>query len=382
MRRKKLLILFDYFYPGYKAGGPVQSLTNLAVALNKSYDVFVITNNCDMGSKHAYKDIITNQWNGVNLAGDGNTIQIFYTEKSYNRKKYLNVIDKTNADVIYFNNIYSYFFFRLPLLALQKKPQRHRTIICPRGMLQQGALSVKPFKKKIYLAYLRYAGLLDNMHWHATDKQEANDIRKHFPKNKGINIAANIPKPPLAEILYPAKKQEYFRLVYLSLIAEKKNLLLLLKVIQASGKNIVLDIYGPVTDKSYWKQCQFLIHKMPGKAVYKGEVEPAQVQQVLSQYHALILLTKGENFGHALYESLSVGRPVITSYFTPWNELQQKKAGLNVDINDLEDCFEKLNNLANTNQKEYNSYCEGAHHLALQYYQSLDTEVEYVKLFG
>lgn len=147
-------------------------------------------------------------------------------------------------------------------------------------------------------------------------------------------------------------------------------------------KNIVLDIYGPVTDKKYWEQCELLIQQMPDKVQYKGEVQPAAVQNILSQYHALILLTKGENFGHALYESLSAGRPAITSYFTPWNDLQQKRAGVNVDIDNMKDCLEKLHHFADMKQDEYNIYCKGAHELALQYYRNLDTEVKYRELFG
>ena len=80
------------------------------------------------------------------------------------------------------------------------------------------------------------------------------------------------------------------------------------------------------------------------------------MQEVIAQYHALILFTKGENFGHAIYESLSVGRPVITSYFTPWNDLQEKNAGVNVDISDTQDCVRKILNLCNFNQEDYNNY--------------------------
>lgn len=379
--RKKVLIIYDYFYPGYRAGGPVQSLTNLAVELNSDYEIYVITSNHDLLSPEKYEGVITNRWNKTKLPGNIST-QVFYADKTYPKKSYLKIISQIEPAVIYFNNIFSYYFFRLPLLALKGRPGDYKILICPRGMLQQGALAVKPLKKKIYLAYLRYSGSLTNAFWHATNKEEASDIKKYFPKNKGINIASNIPHAPLKEIFCPAKEQGAVHLAFLSLITEKKNLLLLLQVLLALNKNIVLHIYGPVTDKKYWSQCKSVMQQMPEMVQYKGEVYPDNVQHLLSLYHALILFTKGENFGHALYESLSAGRPVITSHFTPWNELQQKKAGLNVNINDLKDCFEKLNKFTELGQEEYDAYCKGAHQLAKQYYQNLDAQVEYKKLFG
>lgn len=376
-----LLIIYDYFYPGYKAGGPVQSLVNLAIALHSRFEVFVITSDRDLTESKTYPTIIINQWNKVKLQEENKYVFVFYSDSTIDKKSYQKVINDINPLYIYFNNIYSYHFFLLPLFAL-KVTENPTIVICPRGMLQQGALAVKPFKKKVYLAFLNFTGFLNKAFWHATNEEEKNDITKHFPRNKGAVVAPNIPRPPLDHISYPLKRKGSLNLVFLSLIAKKKNLLLLLEIIKSSEKDITLDIYGPITNQKYWQQCETLIQQMQDKVQYKGEVQPAQVQQVLSQYHALILLTKGENFGHALYESLSVGRPIITSYFTPWNELQVKKAGINVDINNRNDCLEKLNSFVSLSQEEYNEYCTGSHYLALQYYKNLDMELKYKKLFG
>ena len=207
-------------------------------------------------------------------------------------------------------------------------------------MSKKGALTRKWFKKKIYLLYLQLTGLLTNTFWHATSEDEAIDIKKHFPNNKGIIEAPNIPKVPLESITTPLKERGKLRLVYLSLVNEHKNVLLLLQLIQSAKRDIVLEIYGPIIDMEYWEQCKSLIQQMPGKVQGRGTTSRCTANII--SIPRLILLTKGENFGHAIYESLSVGRPVITSYFTPWNDLQQKSAGANVDINDLNDCIEKL----------------------------------------
>lgn len=380
--KKTLLFFYDYFYPGYKAGGPIQSLTNLVIALEANYTISVITSAYDLHSTNAYPGITINSWNTISIPGSKNTINVFYADKSVGSVNFQQLFKEANPSVVYFNNIYSSLFFRIPLKALSGAHFNSKVVICPRGMLQKGALAVKPLKKKIYLTYLRYTGVLNNAVWHATNREEADDIKRYFPKNRGIVIASNIPKVPYARITVPDKKPGQLKLVYLSLIAEKKNLFLLLEVMQEAGEGISLDIYGPVTDEKYWQRCEALIKQMPGKVQYKGDVKPPEVQQLISQYHALILLTKGENFGHALYESLSVGRPVITSHFTPWNNLDQKKAGLNADITRTDNCLSAINKLTTLSQPEYNTWCHGAHQEAQLYYASLDTAIKYNQLFS
>ena len=248
-----------------------------------------------------------------------------------------------------------------------------KVVVCPRGMLQSGALSVKSSKKRLYIKALQISGLLNGVAWHATNDEEADDIAKFFSVNKGINIAFNIPKTPLNNITFPIKKTGELRIIYLSLITQKKNLLLLLKVIMRMPDTVQLHIYGPVKDYHYWEQCKILIDGMPQKVKYYGDIEPIKVQDTIAGYHSLCLLTKGENFGHALYESLSVGRPIITSFFTPWNELKSLQAGVNVDIQDFDDCINKLSEVVRLNQEEYNILCTGARNMSTRYFEKLNS---------
>jgi glycosyltransferase involved in cell wall biosynthesis len=249
-------------------------------------------------------------------------------------------------------------------------------------MLNDGALAGKPFKKKIYLAYLRMSGLLNKAYWHATSPEEADNIIYHFPRNNGVLQALNIPKVPFSNISFIPKTAGQLKLVSLSLISEHKNILLLVQLLATFNQNVHLDIYGPVTDELYWKKCEALIKQFPLKVCYKGDIKPADVQQVLLQYHLLILLTKGENFGHSIYESMSVGRPVITSHFTPWSNLNAKMGGVNVDINNRNDCLQALGHFYNMEQQEFDAYCLGAHQVAREYFTSMNTDLEYKRLFA
>ena len=382
-KKRKLLIFYDWFYPGFKAGGPIQSLTNLAIALSSEFEIWVITSAFDLNSDAPLNDIAINKWNTVFLPGSKVPVEVFYAlKKTLNKKKVYTLIKEISPSVIYLNGIFSYSFFLLPLFTIKKIHKSIRVVICPRGMLKKGALSGKSFKKKVYITYLKLSRLLNTVYWHATTHEELNDINKHFPDSKGVMAAPNIPKRPSIEVASINKSSGQLRLVYLSLINEHKNLLLLLQVIKEVKAEIALDIYGPVVDEVYWRSCELLIKQMPEKVKYKGHVQPNEVQLVLSQYHTLILLTKGENFGHSIYESMSVGRPVITSTFTPWQNLYEKRAGANANIKDLNDCVMKINLFAQMDQEEYQVYCAGAYDVAVEYYTNLNSIERYSKLFS
>ncbi len=62
--------------------------------------------------------------------------------------------------------------------------------------------------------------------------------------------------------------------------------------------------------------------------------------------------------------------------------MKEKKAGVNVDIEQMDDCKSKLYTVANLQQEEYNSVCAGAHEIATNYYENLDAVTKYKELFN
>lgn len=375
----KVLIVYDYFFPAYKAGGPVQSLTNLIIAIQSKYEVSVLTGGYDLNESDILSGIILNKWSLINLQPNLNPIKVWYGGKGKpGAKQILQCIEDVNASVVYLNGVFSYRFVMLPLFKIKK--QGIKMVICPRGMLQNGALAGKPFKKKLYLTIVKLLGITNNVTWHATNEEEKMDIRKIFGNAAKVIVAANIPKRPVNKITPTIKEKGKLRLVYLSLISEKKNLFQLIKLVSKSI-GITLDIYGPVKDIPYWETCKPLIKSNEDRIKYLGDVLPEFVQKTFMNYDASILLTKGENFGHALYESLSAGRPIITSFFTPWKDLETKIAGWNLDINDDRDCISKLESIRAMDEESFNFFCSGAHKLAKEYYENTNAAENYLKLF-
>ncbi len=148
--------------------------------------------------------------------------------------------------------------------------------------------------------------------------------------------------------------------------------------------NIEYHIYGPVKDEEYWEKCKEKMKSLPEniKAIYQKEIEPQRVKEVLSKGHVFILPSQSENFGHAIYEALSAGRPVVTSKNTPWNHLQESSAGINVSIDDPEDMVNSIRFFVEMNQAEMEKWSRGAFNYAEQAIDVEEIKKAYKKMFG
>ncbi len=385
MQKKVVVVLYEYFFPGYKAGGPIQSLVNMILALQDVYEFKVITTAFDLNETVVYSNISINQWNTIGLHSQTEPIQVWYSSTpKIELNKMHQLLTDANPDYIFVNGLFTSFFSQ-PLRLLKKgKLTNVQVIVSPRGMLQKGALQVKPIRKKLYLQLFKTAGLFKHINWHATNESEVEDIHTLLGNNAVVHIAANVPKLPLPSIELPNKTKGSLRLIYLSIITPKKNLLLLLQQLSKLEINISLNIYGPIKEPAYWEQCLSVINQLQANIIvrYMGDVQPHLVQSTIAQYDALISLTAGENFGHALYESLSCGRPIITSYFTPWNELEKQTAGWNVDINNNENIQLLLQQIAMMDAADFTVYCKGAWEIAKDYYHQSNFYKNYCTLFS
>ena len=92
--------------------------------------------------------------------------------------------------------------------------------------------------------------------------------------------------------------------------------------------------------------------------------------------------SKSENFGHALYEALSAGRPVITSHTTPWNGLEKAGAGKNIDPEQPGELAAAIRFFAAMDETELETWSRGARTYAEA---ALDRErvlEDYRRMFG
>jgi glycosyltransferase involved in cell wall biosynthesis len=368
------LIFCQHFTPAFKGGGPIQSLQNLIELLHEDFKIYVFCSAKDLGDRRPMEGVIINRW--IDFSPN---VKVLYANSSiYSLVK--SSLKDLAADVVYINGIFSFPFNLIPLFLSVSR--RFQIVLAPHGMLQKGALSVKPFKKRIFICVFKLLGFYKNVRWHATNCQESDDIIKAFRDDLSIYITAAVPKLVASAPSLRRKTVGNLRLIFLSIISEKKNLHLALSALSRLSTPIEFHIYGPIKDEGYWRECKKLMNSSRHQIQYNGVVHPKNVLHLLSTYHLFILPTKGENFCHAIYESLSVGTPVLVSPHTPWGNLQDYNAGITVNTFKPEDWAVAICDFADLEQGEYAVYSKSAHKLATDYFQKNDFADQYKKLFS
>jgi glycosyltransferase involved in cell wall biosynthesis len=319
----KLLICYSYFLPAYKAGGPIQSIANLIRNLHADFDIYVLTANTEFGGQ--VLEIEPNEW----VDFDQNKAKVMYlsteNQSFFSIKK---ILQQLQPDKLFVNGLYSLPFTWIPALLFPNK-----TIVHVRGMLHPGALNQKSFKKRVFLTSLKTWGITKKITFCVSDEKEAQHTKAIFGATTKVQIAQNFPASFEAlPVLH--KEVEEIKMLSIALISPMKNHALVLEALQQLKSKVVWDIYGPIKDQKYWEQCKQLILNLPSNCEvnYKGELNPTQVYSTLQNYHVFILPSESENFGHALYEAMIAGKPIITSNNTPWNNLETHNAGYNVAL--------------------------------------------------
>jgi glycosyltransferase involved in cell wall biosynthesis len=106
-----------------------------------------------------------------------------------------------------------------------------------------------------------------------------------------------------------------------------------------------------------------------------------QIKSQLQLAHFFTLLSEVESFGHAIFEALAVGCPILISDQTPWKNLQEKKAGWDLPISNLQKITATLQMMVDMNDQEWQSYRMGSINLAENYVKRLNVDKEYSILF-
>lgn len=365
----KLFITYEYFLPAYKAGGPVQSLANL-IANYSHADIYIYCRDTDLDG--TVLDVKTNEWVQFNK----NT-KVFYASAKSETSVY-DLLTEVEPDVIFINGVFSPAFNLKPLLW---SGDAHK-VVSARGMLHPGALNQKSLKKKLYLAAYKLLGLHKKCNFHVTTQEEKQYVLDTFGNSVKVYVASNFPNV-IAKQPITTKDGGKLKLITIALISPMKNIKLVLEALSQCNAEITYDIYGPVKDAAYWEECQTVIATMPDniKLQYHGAVTPDKMLSVLADSHCMIQPSKSENFGHAIYEALAAGKPVITSHYTPWDNLEEANAGFNVDINNIQSIVDAIEKMASLNNEAYAASSNAAAQYAAKSIDVASVKKDYDAMF-
>ncbi len=331
-RRRRILVLTSFYLPGVKGGGPIRSIAALAEQLGNELDLFIVCQDRDLGDRRPYEGIRTGEWIDV-----GNAKVQYLPCSECSGRRYRELLEEIGPDVLYLNTLFSIREFVTPVLAARRwRGGAVSVVVAPRGCLDRGALSLKPAKKRLYLGCLRLSRLHRRITWQASSNAEARFIRAAVGSVRTV-VASDLPSGPQPQPPTRCRKDVgTLRVVFLSRVSPKKNLLFLLERLRKVRGHIELTVAGPIEDIDYWNRSkQFADDELRHVELSQiGTVPHDDIPGVLAAHHLFVLPTLGENFGHVILEACDAGIGVVISDRTPWHGLAELGAGWELPLED------------------------------------------------
>lgn len=374
-KKPVVLIICNYYLPGYKAGGGLRTLVNMVERFKDRFDFRIITRDHD-GDKIPYTSVKINDWNTIE------DTQVFYLSKDKVKlSKLRELISNVNPELIYINSVFSTLSIFLLTLKRLKLVTKMPIILAPEGELSDGALQLKAKKKKAFIKFAKNVGLYKDLIWKVTAEPEKSETERFKGSGGEIIIAPNMPSKTVFENyrqeLKPRKNVGEAKLIFLSRFMRKKNFKWLIDNLFEVQGRLEIDVYGPLEDEIYWKETKQSIADLPGniQVNYKGHIAHEEVLETLFKYHFFILPTLGENFGHVFVEALAAGCPLIISDRTPWVGLENKqKIGWDIPLETPEKWVEIINYCIGLDDAAYSNLSSNARRFACQWLANPEIE--------
>lgn len=376
VEKKTILILMGRYLPGYKDGGPVRTIINLVDSLGTEYDFKIVTNDRDHGDTKEYSGVKINEWNTIGKA------KVYYVPpKGFT----FTLIKKLAycADVVYSCGFYDNYGYKALLLKkfnIIKAP----LVVASMGSFSRGALEIKSLKKKLFIKTCKKFGLFNKIIWSVTSNIEKFDIESKIGMNTKYLIAEDLPRSSNISKVNKFKKPNSLNIVFFSRVTKIKNLKYAIQVVSQLRGNIKFTILGTIEDYGYWEKCKKLLNTLPDNILwsYSGEIDTQNVITELRQYDVLILPTKGENYGHVIFEALSSGCVPIISDRTPWQDLDKYKCGNVINLDEPIKFIKTLESYSSMGQYTFQEYSDSAINYAISKQKESIERTGYRKIFN
>lgn len=324
------------------------SVSRRAAVISSSHEFLVFTRDRDFGDATPYAGIKSDAWSERTEA------KVYYASpKRLGALELRRIVTESAPDVIYLNSFFSRFSRSVLMLRRFGALSGIRIVLAPRGEFSSGALSLKSFKKRAYLLFAKSLGLLRGVSWHATSEIEATWIEREFP---GAECTHEIEIPPSPAATAPAvKRSGECRFAFLGRVARMKNLGFLVHAMTQLRGSAVLTVFGPLEDAEYWSEVLADVSQLPEgiHVEYAGPVPQTKIVDSLTANHVFVLPTLGENYCHAIAESLSAGVPCLISDRTPWSDIENAGAGWVVPLEDKDRWVQQLQYCIDADEKEF-----------------------------
>lgn len=346
--------------------------------LAEQVNVSVLTGSRDLGAKEDLQSVVVGHWNRWRNMAD-----VWYaTGRQHRLGAFYRACQAKKPQTVYLNSMFSVPGTILPLLSLPLLGST-RFVLAPRGMLKPTALAPRQGRKKLWIRFLKLSGIAKRIHFHATSAEEADEIRTHFGSNSSVTVIPNVPRVPTGELKPLEKQSGKLRLSFVGRVHPIKNLHIVLESLASLQGECHLDVIGPVEDQSYSAQCTAFTENLPAniQVTRHGTLAVEDSLELVRKTHAMFLPTQGENFGHAIFEAMGVGVPVLISDQTYWRGLECREAGWDLPLEQPQRFQHVLKQLVEMDQEEHSIWRKGAMARAQGFFQENDLKEEYLRMF-
>lgn len=376
MSKPVVVILIGAFWPGNDSSGPNLSIRAQCEALGDQFDFRIIARDRRFGEETA-------------LAAAGEWRDLGYARIAYlpvgrlGAQGLISQILSQQPALIVLNGFFDREFTN-PVLLARRFGRLHGVpcLLSPRGEFSAGALALKAGQKSAFRTVARLIGLHKQLAIHATSEEELRDLARALPDND-VTLVTNF-RP-----LFPAPRHFEraadcpLRLMFLGRIARVKGLDIALRALARLQSPAHLCIYGPIGEADYWQQCEQQIASLPPhvRATWHGEIANDDAPAALAGNDLFIMPSLSENFGHAIFESLASGTPVIIGDKTPWRGLADVHAGWDLPVGDDAAIAERIDAFAAMDSAEQQLWRQGARAKAQTWSQTNDSARQMAELF-
>jgi glycosyltransferase involved in cell wall biosynthesis len=178
--------------------------------------------------------------------------------------------------------------------------------------------------------------------------------------------------------------EEPLQLVSVARISPEKNNRFILQLLKEFPHPVNMVFYGAAgNDEAYVSAFRRDLEQLPPHIAvqWHGFLDPEKLQPELRKSHWFIMPTLGENFGHAIFEALAAGLPVMIGDNTPWKNLQEQNAGWDLSPKNPEPWLRMLETAYRMERERYQTMSADAMKLARAQAASDTAFGQYEQLF-
>lgn len=323
----KILNIVPSYFPAKINGGVIFSSHHTNLELSKKYKEIKIC-------------VSTTTANGSNRLYNKSTIKKFkhnyiinyYFDEIIDRFSFDFLIDLRKnikaSDIIHFQDIFSFFSITGIIFA---QLFGKKILISPRGVLNKWSLNSKKtfLKKIIFFIFFKNKKFF----WHATSIIEKNDLRLLDIK-KNIFVVPNLILKPdfISKKNLINKNNNNFVIGCLSRFDKKKGMEYLVRSLPFLDKKFILILAGP--DYGYRAEIINIVNSLNlnNRVFIFNFLDKKMKESFFNTIDLFALPSFSENFGNVFLESLQRGKPILTSFNTPFQDVEKNNCGVVVKL--------------------------------------------------